>query len=225
MAETADVGTGHTDVERLHGVRVLMLDDEPDSLDALCTVLTMAGATVECFDEAAAAISGIESLGPHVLVCDLYMPGTDGWTFMQLVRARGFTVPALALTAHPSVANQEQALACGFAVCLGKPVHPQELVTALRSLADAQPPASSEGLAPEDRRVVLAIARQHGHGARRTLALLDIAWAETGSEQAARSVLQRLLLLGLIELQAGCDTTSDCLGWLSDEGARLVGYR
>jgi CheY-like chemotaxis protein len=208
---------------RLQGVRVLMLDDEPDTLDALCTVLTMAGATVKCFEEPAAALTGVESFGPHVLVCDLYLPGTDGWMFMERVRARGLTIPAIAVTAHPSAANRERALACGYAVCVGKPLHPEDLVGLLRSVADARPPAE-DPLGPEDRRVLSAIARQHGHGPRRTLALLDIAWAETGSERAGRATLQRLLLLGLIELQAGCDTTSDCLGWLSDEGARLVGY-
>jgi CheY-like chemotaxis protein len=204
-----------------------MLDDEPDTLDALCTVLTMAGATVECFNESHAALSSVDSFGPDVLVCDLYMPDTDGWTFMERIRARGLTIPAVAVTAHPSVANLERALACGYAVCIGKPFHPEEFVGVLRSVANAQPvsPAMKVPLAPHDRRVLEAIARQHGHGPRRVLALLDIAWAETGSEVAARASLQRLLLGGLIELQQGCDTTADCLGWLSDQGARLLGYR
>jgi len=81
-----------------------------------------------------------------------------------------------------------------------------------------------EGVSAEDRRLLEVIARAHGHGPRRPLALLDIAWAETGSQDGGREAIQRLLLLGLIELQAGCDTTNDCLGWLSERGARLVGY-
>jgi CheY-like chemotaxis protein len=113
-----------------------MLDDEPDTLDALCTVLTMAGATVECFNEPLAALGGVESFDPHVLVCDLYMPDTDGWTFMQHVRARGLSVLSLALTAHPTAANQERALACGYSACLGKPVHPDEFVDVLRSMVE-----------------------------------------------------------------------------------------
>jgi len=116
---------------------VLMLDDEPDTLDALCTVLTMAGATVECASEPTAALSSVETFDPHVLVCDLYMPGTDGWTFMERVRGRGLTVPAVALTAHPSAANRARALSCGYVTCLGKPVHPEELVGVLRSVAEA----------------------------------------------------------------------------------------
>lgn len=75
-----------------------------------------------------------------------------------------------------------------------------------------------------DRRVLLSIARQHGHGPRRPLALLDIARAETGSEGDARAALQRLVTAGLIDLSEGCQTSSDCIGWLSDAGAHLVGY-
>jgi CheY-like chemotaxis protein len=137
MAETVEARTGRAHGQHLHGVRVLMLDDEPDTLDALCTVLTMAGATVECVNEPTAALTTVESFGPDVLVCDLYMPETDGWTFMQRVRGRGFTVPAVALTAHPTAANLERALACGYARCLGKPVHPEEFVSVLRSVTGA----------------------------------------------------------------------------------------
>lgn len=75
-----------------------------------------------------------------------------------------------------------------------------------------------------DRRLLEAIARQHGHGPRRALALLDIVWAETGNEVDARRALQRLLSAGLIELSDGCPPSSDCIGWLSDAGARLLGY-
>jgi CheY-like chemotaxis protein len=114
-----------------------MLDNEPDTLDALCTVLTMAGATVECFSDPARALGGVDVFGPHVLVCDLYMPGMDGWTFIEQLRARGLGIPAVALTAHPSVANQERAVACGYAACLGKPIHPEELVGVLSTVAEA----------------------------------------------------------------------------------------
>jgi hypothetical protein len=82
----------------------------------------------------------------------------------------------------------------------------------------------SNGVSAEDRRLLEVIAQAHGHGPRRSLALLDIAWAETGSQDAGRHAIQRLLLLGLLELRAGCDTTNDCLGCLSDKGAELLGY-
>jgi hypothetical protein len=75
-----------------------------------------------------------------------------------------------------------------------------------------------------DRRLLIAIARQHGHGPRRPLALLDIAKAATGNEVDARPALQRLLTAGLIDLGEGAQTSSDCIGRLSDAGAALLGY-
>ena len=82
---------------------------------------------------------------------------------------------------------------------------------------DAELPMSG-GVSAEDRRLLEVIARTHGHGPRRPIALLDIAWAETGSEEAGRCALQRLLLFGFVELAPG-RTTRDMLGRLTDEGA------
>jgi hypothetical protein len=78
-------------------------------------------------------------------------------------------------------------------------------------------------LGDDDRRVLAAIARAHGHGPRRPLALLDLAWAELGSEASARESLQRLLLLEYVELTA--DQPGDELaGRLTDKGSEAVGY-
>jgi hypothetical protein len=82
----------------------------------------------------------------------------------------------------------------------------------------------TERVHPEDRRVLEAIGRAHGHGPRRPLALLDVAWAETGSEGSARAALQRLLLLGLVELVAAA-AGRELLGRLTDKGADMIGYR
>jgi CheY-like chemotaxis protein len=125
--------------EPLQGLRVLMLDDEPDSLDVLCTILSRAGASTECVDDCDTAIRAVASFAPHVLVCDLYLPETDGWAFIEQVRARGVTVPAIALTAHPSAANRERALASGYTACFGKPIDPHDLVRALCSVAAVPP--------------------------------------------------------------------------------------
>ena len=79
----------------------------------------------------------------------------------------------------------------------------------------------SGGVSPEDRHLLEVIARTHGHGPRRPIALLDIAWAETGSEEAGRHALQRLLLFGFVALARG-RTTKEMLGGLTDEGALVL---
>ena len=78
-------------------------------------------------------------------------------------------------------------------------------------------------LGDDDRRVLAAIARAHGHGPRRPLALLDLAWAELGSEGAARESLQRLLLLEYVELTSD-HAGDDLAGRLTDKGSDAVGY-
>ena len=79
-----------------------------------------------------------------------------------------------------------------------------------------------DAVSAEDRRLLEVIGRAHGHGPRRAVALMDIAWAQTGSEEAGREALQRLVLLGLIQLTAG--TTRDAFGSLTEKGAQLLGY-
>jgi hypothetical protein len=72
-----------------------------------------------------------------------------------------------------------------------------------------------------DLRLLRAIASRQGDGPRAMVPLLDIALEETGSEPAARTALQRLVLQGLIELAP--ETAGPLLGRLSDEGADAAG--
>jgi hypothetical protein len=79
--------------------------------------------------------------------------------------------------------------------------------------------------APEDRRVLEAIGAHNALAGRRPLPLLDIAWSVLGTESAARASLQRLILDGLIRLAKRRGTTADCVGWLTENGARLLADR
>jgi hypothetical protein len=78
------------------------------------------------------------------------------------------------------------------------------------------------GLAPEDCRVLEAIGAQTERAGRRPLALLDIASSVLGTEPAARASLQRLIFERLIRLARRPATTADCVGWLTEDGARLL---
>ena len=69
---------------RLDGVHVLAVDDEPDSLSLLRTVLEAAGATVTTASSAAEALEVLGRRRHDVLVADVGMPGMDG---LQLIRA------------------------------------------------------------------------------------------------------------------------------------------
>lgn len=79
------------------------------------------------------------------------------------------------------------------------------------------------GLVAEDRRVLAAIARAQGQRPQQALALLEVARRELGSESAARESLQRLLLLGYVEL-APDQPESELPGRLTGKGSHAIGY-
>ena len=127
----------------LAGIRVLAVDDDPDTLDFLGFVLEREGALVTCVDrgeEALARLKGAtEENRPHVLISDLAMPRKDGVWLLKAVRAlppeQGGGVPALALTAFTSQATADQLAEVGFQMRLTKPMDPAALVEAVRHLA------------------------------------------------------------------------------------------
>jgi CheY-like chemotaxis protein len=127
----------------LEGIRVLAVDDDPDTLDFLCFVLEREGALVTCVDSSDEALvrlkAATESDRPHVLISDLAMPKKDGVWLLKAVRAlapeQGGTVPALALTAFTSQATADQLAEVGFQMRIIKPMDPTMLVEAVRTLA------------------------------------------------------------------------------------------
>jgi signal transduction histidine kinase/CheY-like chemotaxis protein len=121
----------------LMSVRVLVVDDDPRVLDALTLLLDDAGAIVVTADSVATARAKIARDPPHALICDLTMPGEDGYSLVRELRAAGSTIPAIALTAHTSVDDIQRARAAGFEVHLAKPIDFGKLVDNLGQLVSA----------------------------------------------------------------------------------------
>ena len=118
-------------------VRVLVVDDDPRVLDALTLLLDDAGAIVVTADSVASARAKIASDPPHALICDLAMPGEDGYSLVRELRAAGSTIPAIALTAHTNVDDIRRARDAGFEVHLAKPVDFARLVDNIEHLVSA----------------------------------------------------------------------------------------
>jgi PAS domain S-box-containing protein len=125
----------------LEGVRVLVVDDEPDARDLLAVVLEQSGAWVTTADSAVAALGTLCKQPFDVLISDIQMPEVDGYELIRRLRemeaGRGEFTPAMALTAHVRSKDRARAFAAGFQMHVSKPVSAAELVVGVGSLAGA----------------------------------------------------------------------------------------
>jgi len=125
----------------LEGVRVLLVEDDPDARELIMAVLSQHGARVTAVDSAGAARGAFARGVPDILISDIGMRGEDGYTLIREVRRRpdaSRVVPAVALTAYAGDEDRRRALHEGYDVHVAKPVDPDELVAVL---ADLAPPA------------------------------------------------------------------------------------
>jgi PAS domain S-box-containing protein len=123
----------------LTGLRVLVVDDEPDTLEILRAALTSYGANVRTAASASLALETFLVWKPDVLISDLGMPNEDGYSLIRKVRAlkpeEGGSVPAAALTAYVREEDRLRALDAGFQTHISKPVDPTEFATEVAALA------------------------------------------------------------------------------------------
>jgi signal transduction histidine kinase/CheY-like chemotaxis protein len=126
------------DTPRLDGLRVLVVDDDPDARELIVTVLGRRGAATRAVSSAAEALEAVSVDPPDVLVTDIGMPGEDGFSLIRKIRAlpaaHGGEVPAVALTAYARPDDRTRALLAGFQLHIPKPVEPAELIAAVASL-------------------------------------------------------------------------------------------
>ena len=129
---------------RLDGVRVLVVDDEPNASESLLVLFTSCGAEARIAGSAAEALAAFDAWCPDILVSDIAMPGEDGYSLIRKIRARpahrGGAVPAVALTAYVKIEDRVSILAAGFQMYLSKPADPTELVAVVNSLAGDRGP-------------------------------------------------------------------------------------
>lgn len=122
----------------LAGVRVLVVDDDPDACEVLRRVLEERGAQVAVATSARAALAQIEQSEPDVLVSDIGMPEIDGYELIRRVRARGSTLAAVAVTAFARAEDRIRALRAGFNMHVAKPLEPKELIAVVAALVSTE---------------------------------------------------------------------------------------
>ena len=134
--DAAQAGGDFPLVGILKGVDILLVEDERATGEAEQRFLEAAGAHVRSTDSAAAAREVFALRRPDLIVCDVGLPGEDGYTFMRSLRAQEqeagtAPVPAVAVTAFARDADRRQALAAGFNEHLPKPLDPARLLKVL----------------------------------------------------------------------------------------------
>jgi PAS domain S-box-containing protein len=131
-------GVPPRDAPDLAGLKVLLVDDEPDARVLITRVLADSRASVVAAASAAEALEALDRDRPHVLVSDIGMPGVDGYEFIRRVRTRpdasGAALPAVALTAFARPEDRLRALHAGYQMHVAKPVEPAELLAVVASL-------------------------------------------------------------------------------------------
>lgn len=115
---------------------IILVDDEPDSLNLLSELLTLHNAEVHRAADGGACLALLDQLTPTVLVVDLNMPRPDGWDVLAQIRAMpGMAgVPVIAVTAYYSDAVEEEAYRAGFDAFVRKPVKSGPFLTLLHDL-------------------------------------------------------------------------------------------
>ena len=122
---------------RLDGLRVLLVEDEPDARELIALALQQSGANVEAVDSVRDALASLNLFKPDVLLSDIGLPIESGYDLIRKVRTLdGDTrqLPAIALTAFATENDRQKSLAAGFHVHLAKPIEPSRLVEAINAL-------------------------------------------------------------------------------------------
>jgi PAS domain S-box-containing protein len=133
----------HAEVDReaiksdLNGIKVLVVDDEEDSVTIVRRILERRGARVQSAHSVNEALAEFATFSPNVILSDIGMPGNDGYELISRLREMpgGKSVPAVALTALARGEDRTRALRAGFQMHVAKPVDFSELVAVVQNLA------------------------------------------------------------------------------------------
>lgn len=119
--------------DKLRDLDIVLVDDDSSSRNMVKAVLRAAGASVREFESVAPAIVSVDEVRPDIIITDIAMPATDGYSFVHTLRGRDYgpQLRIIALSAFP--ANDTT----GFDKYLLKPIDPFDLVDQVRSVAQS----------------------------------------------------------------------------------------
>lgn len=126
--------------------RIYVVDDEPDMVELLATVLKGEGHEIETYTDGRAALARVLEEPPDLLLLDLMMPDLDGFELLKLLRldSRGRNVVVLVVSARTGHRAQLETLQLGANAYIYKPFSPRELATQVRHLLEERNGSTSD---------------------------------------------------------------------------------
>jgi signal transduction histidine kinase/CheY-like chemotaxis protein len=118
----------------MHGMTVLVVDDQPDSCELLASLFEREGARVVQCDSAESALGVLTDVAANLLIADIAMPDIDGYELIRRVRATHPALPAIAVSAYARPQDRRRALSAGFDGYCAKPVEAPQLLHAVRDV-------------------------------------------------------------------------------------------
>ena len=115
-------------------MRILIVEDEKRLAGTLAELLHRRGYTVDVSYDGVSGLDNARSGIYDLVLLDVMLPGLDGFTLLQQLRAGGDTVPVLMLTARSDLSDRVRGLDCGADYYLTKPFETEELLACIRSL-------------------------------------------------------------------------------------------
>ena len=111
-------------LDLLQGWDIVVIDDEPDSLEVARYIHAYYGSNVFTAINGIDGIALVEKVKPRFVISDLSMPEMDGWEFVNVLKTAASTkdIPVIALTAHAMKGDRDRAIATGFHSYLSKPL-------------------------------------------------------------------------------------------------------
>ncbi len=113
--------------------RVLVVEDEYDSIQMVSKILRHHGAEVHVARTGLECLEILETLMPSLVIMDLALPEMDGWETLAKIRANPTTreLPVVAITAYHSVSVEEDAREAGFNAYFPKPLNTNRIIQQL----------------------------------------------------------------------------------------------
>ncbi len=121
--------------------RVLVIDDNPVSLGLMAYLLESGGHEVLAVEDGPTGLTALAKFKPDLVLCDLRLPGMDGYAVARRIRARvdGAETPLVAITAGDRAAEEGKAFAAGFDGFLCKPVEPETFFGVINGFLAVEP--------------------------------------------------------------------------------------